>query len=530
LGSSARQRYEFSFPLSAYPPLGEERPKLVVEFVAHGRVLASQTVDLTSLLQLDPLTLLVYGGGAGYPRVLPTGERVTQLEPEELPQDWRSYTGVARIYLGRVDLRRFQTSQARALEQWLVYGGELVVLAGPEFFLQDLAWLRDLLPVRLERKGSEAKAEPLPGREVLVQAETDGRALLVRGRVGRGWVYFSALDLRGEGPLERAIWNQLVPPVRRDSSSSSAALGLELFSQMRVSQPSRLVLSGLLGLYVAGIGLLTLWLLRRPRWLGNEVSAGWRVLAVLTAWVALHTLVVWGYYRQPALSRPVQSLEVGWIWGRAGEPWAYSQTWYSLVTKRPLPEPLKLRTAREALIYPVEVSGLTLDVERDHLGVQFEPSALSPGEPEDLLIESIRPLPVRITGGVRGSSMHLYNESPWRLGDLMLWRDQVFYALGDLGPGETLEIDWHKLQGRIQLGLEDGSWSFKGSVNQELYAIVEREIQQSEPAWVLLGWIDEDGEKLTRSPFEHRRVLKLLLLEAPLSERIAMEAEDDDHD
>ena len=526
LGPSARQRYEFSFPLSAYPPLGEERPKLVVEFVAHGRVLASQTVDLTSLMQLDPLTLLVYGGEAGYPRVLPTGERVAQLEPEELPQDWRSYTGVSRVYLSRVDLRRFQPSQAQALKQWLTYGGELVILAGPEFFLQDPAWLRDLLPVRIQLVDGEANVEPLPNREVLTRAGS--RVLLVRGRVGRGWVYFSVLDLRDEGPLERAIWNRLVPPVRRESPSPSASLGLELFSQMRVTQPSRLVLGGLLGLYVIGIGLLTLWLLRYPRWLGSEASAGWRVLAILAAWVALHTLAVWGYYRQPALSSPVQSLEIGWIWGRAGEPWAYSQTWYSLVAKRPLPEPLEIRAARGALIRPVEASGLTLDVERDHLSVQFEPSALSLGEPEGLLIESVRPLPIRITGNVRGSSMRLYNESPWRLQDLMLWRDQVFYALGDLGPGEALEINWRKLQGRIRLGLESGIWSFEGYVKRELYAIAEREIQRSEPPWALLGWIDGDEEELARSPFEHRRILKLLLLEAPLSERIATEAGDDD--
>ncbi len=302
---------------------------------------------------------------------------------------------------------------------------------------------------------------------------------------------------------------------------------------MGIAQPSRLVLGGLLGLYGLGFGLLVLGLLRGPRWLGEGAAAGRRALALLLGWIALHTLAVWGYFQRPELRSPVQSLEVGWIWGRAGEPWAHEQAGYALLAKRPLPEPLTLRAARDALVRPMAPE-VAFQLQGDHLGVRLIPEALPVGEPVGLGVESIRPLPLRASvsasvGGVEGPSIRVYNGTSWRLRDVTLWRDRAFYALGDLGPGETLEVELrgHKARPRRP---EGEALSFEEYAKRELLALAERALQREAPAWALLGWVVEaeagaetktgDGAAaLARSPLEHRLVLKLVLLEAPSEEQ-----------
>ncbi len=525
LSPRTKQQFELYFPLANFPSSEGNRPELAVQLLASsGRVLAAQTVDLSGFDERDPLVLLI--SEADYPRVLPTGERVEQVDVERLPRDWRGYAGVARLYLGRVNVGRMSSEQQRALTRWLAGGGTLVVLTGENFYLQDDPWLRELLPVQIEDVREIAVARARPNSETLLR---EGELpLVVRGRFNQGWVYFSALDLSGRDEGERVYWEQLAPPAPTRTEEGSPALGTELFQTMELYSPSRTVLTGLLATYLIGIGLLSLWVIRRSRRYDafgelvepaeedrpGEGASGWRVLVLLLGWVLLTLAGALTYMKQPAFASQAQSLEIGILWGEADSPWMKIQSWYNVIIKRPTS--LELTSDRDAKVVPLEGTGLSLRSEPDRQRIRFLPREAAPWEQRGLFLEEIRPRLVRVrihAADVRTPQFQVYNESSWPLLDVVLRKGEIYYGVGDLPPGAAREASAGGTGNRAWPSLLLETARFEDRLKVSLFREIEREIGAESEDWILLAWIPQ--ESLERAPGEHRLIWKLLVIRIP---------------
>ncbi len=513
LGPRAQQLYVFYFPLSVHPPPEEDGPELIISLTSQGQEIAARRVPLADAARSDPFVLAL--SEVGFPGALPTGEQVEQIELEQLPLNWKGYAAVRRIYLGRFHSNALTPEQQEALVKWLIRGGELVVFAGENFYLQEAPWLREILPFEVEdvRFVPDLGAVAVVGQprgEVLYREA--GWPVLVRGPLGRGWVYFSAADLinlRVTTP-----WQRLIP--ERTEIPPPSTLGPELFHQRELRYPSAPLMGGLLALYVGGFGLLSLWMLRH--WIegaGRGEGRGWRVLLLLLSWALLSSGILVGYLEKPELTSRLQSLEVGLIWGTDQTPWALSQSWYSVIAKRRMTPTWTV--GRDALLLPLEEASVTLVMQRTRAQMAFWPLPLSAYQPEHLYMEELVSLPVQIemdeAQGVRAPLVRVYNQSPWTLEEAVLLRRGIYYALGDLPAGAAREVflgdrgsgSWPVEMGRTPMT------NLEGQAKQKLYAQAQAELEGRDPPWALLAWAKQ--ESLERQPSEHRWTLKLLVIE-----------------
>jgi len=495
LGGKARPLYESYLPLSDAPPPGGDEPELVAVLESQGHKVASRRVVLTDLVSPEPLVLMLSDGG--YLKVLPTGERVISLTAEQLPEDWRGYAGVRRIYLGRFNLGLIEPSKREALSKWLIRGGELVVLAGQNAYLQDVPWLEEILPFHVEdvRWIEELGAHVAVGRgsgEVL-HSEA-GLALLLRGRVGLGRIYFSALDLRGRSEAEKAIWKALTP--ERIERPRPLQLGPELFSKMELIYPDKLMLGGLLVLYLAGIGLFSLWTLRNPQW------SGWRVLIIVSAWLGLFSAGFFAYLKRPEFSSRVQALEIGIIWGMAGGD-ALLQGWYSALAKQA--GSLELAFGPDTLLLPLGGTSYRLRQGSEQV-LRFLPG-MEAGSTGHLYFEEVLPLQVTVELG-EGRLIRVRNGSSWPLRDVVFWREGIYYPLGDLAGGGAREEVISGLGANSWLKAD--GWGFEQQVKWSIFKAAQAELERLKPKWMLLGWMERPSLKL--HPAEDRWIVKLLVL------------------
>ncbi|OGF53222.1 MAG: hypothetical protein A2Z21_09620 [Candidatus Fraserbacteria bacterium RBG_16_55_9] len=472
-------------------------------------------MKLAEAVRIDPFVLAV--SDTGFPRVLPTGERLEQVETEELPTDWKGFSSVRRLYLGRIRASTVTSEQQEALTKWLTRGGELVVLTGENFYLQDTPWLREILPLKIdeirlvEALGAHVAIGEPQGEVLYEQA---GVPLLVRRFLGHGSVFASAVDLLEPGAVQGPLWAKLTP----DSTEllPPSLLGLELFRQMELHFPSKPFVGTLLALYAAGFGLLSLWILRRPRWLIEQETGGWRVFFFIAGWIGLFTGLTLGYLQKPEFTSRAQSLEIGFIRGSDQTPWAWVQSWYGLFPKRGVS--LELPIESDALVQPQDETSLKLDAQPDHLQIGFSPAPLVAWKPQYLYAEELIPLPVQLqvdesSKDVRSPVVRVYNTSQWTLKDAVVLQRGIYYSLGDLPPGKAREVALNEVGANSWSSAVDrASPGFAGRARQQLYSTAEVELQRNASNCILLAWVMEGS--LATQPDENRWNLKLLFIES----------------
>jgi len=87
----------------------------------------------------------------------------SRFEPGQLPGDWRSYTGFARVAMTALEHRGAPAAAQAALRRWMARGGELLLLSGGGERTERIGFGR--LLVRPARDDSEARTALLDGLE-----------------------------------------------------------------------------------------------------------------------------------------------------------------------------------------------------------------------------------------------------------------------------------------------------------------------------------------------------------------------------
>ncbi len=260
------------------------------------RLIGQATTGTLSQLADDDL---LYGVVSPEPGELEFLENVTGghssaavafLDLVDLPAVPAAWNGLDVLVLNDVDTGQFTTTQLDALEGWVNTGGQLVVTGGPGWQKTAVAFT-DLLPVTitgsesvddlpaLSQRAGEPFRDPGPylvAASSLRQGELlvhqDGLPLLAVHRLGRGSVYFLALDPKLAPLLDwdgsERLWSEIsrrVPdlPVWGKGIQNGYTAGTAVSSLPSLALPSVLNMTLFLFIYVIIIGPVNYLVLKR---------------------------------------------------------------------------------------------------------------------------------------------------------------------------------------------------------------------------------------------------------------------------
>ncbi len=193
---------------------------LRVRYLSGDEVLAETEVELRSRF-VDSRLIVGLSRDADFDylsRAAPEREvqpsRVVYPHPQQLPQDWKGYDGVAAVIVHGVTLENLTSRQFDALRRWLAQGGVLAVVMGPEYVLAQssrLSWMLPAIPSglrsspsagALKRSFGDGLHVPRPFRmnalrdiRGTVRLESEGVPMAVEGRLGHGRILLLAFDV-----------------------------------------------------------------------------------------------------------------------------------------------------------------------------------------------------------------------------------------------------------------------------------------------------------------------------------------------
>ncbi len=482
------------------------RKTLALDFLVHGvsvpvklrllderrRVLAQTEIELRERWRERPLTLALQA---------PTISNAETIESAKLPKRWTSYESIRRIYWGQLDPARLGPEQRTALYQWVLRGGELVILGG-RYALEhtgiDLratssetpqGWWAALLPLRslqiVESEGAVRVAGALREDARVIASDAQQRPLWWERPLGLGRVWLSALEDPGEALSSR------------DDARSDEALFVEsALGRETVPAPSRAGLAFVMVLFVVGVGVSGLWALRRPK-LGF----------VVPVWTLFITLLLWGYLRNPDFARHYYSLELNLLLGWSGEPFAWEQSWYALFARRAGEQ--QLSADGDSL------RGLTRVGRAPH-GLSLTASAASPvllrfySEGESVRsFKAERFLSTEIEFSLDTSfsppKVWIANKSAMKLAQAVVHLRGAFYILGEIAARSEAEY-------LLRAPISEDEW--RRRLSERARALWPR-ARQALAAHALIAWPEGATPSLWEErPAEQRHRLNLLVIAA----------------
>ncbi|MBU0596294.1 hypothetical protein KJ567_06395 [Candidatus Bipolaricaulota bacterium] len=255
----------WSLALPLYDPLNRVSFSLLD---ASGDVLAIHDVDLRPQRRLDsfPVACSILP--------LPAEEGIVNVHPEDLPLDWASYEAVSRLWLAAPPSPDAQ----RAIAQWVLAGGALVVLTGEDFFRLDTPLLRELLPI------SDPQLTSDPSGAFRLTGHLRPSASEIASRDGQqplaySWPYGAGhvtVLTASAASLEPVDFASLLPQLHSAALLSLGAATETLLANTTVSRPSHLIAVLIIVGGVAWLSVATRWSRRRGR-----PAIGWVLLGVL---------------------------------------------------------------------------------------------------------------------------------------------------------------------------------------------------------------------------------------------------------
>ncbi len=289
----------------------DSQGRLVREVQSDALDLLGETEVLYGVVSSEPgvWTFLEQAGGAVGAGSGHAGAALLDLQ--DLPQVGVAWEALDVLILNNVDSARLTGQQQEALRGWLGLGGRLVVTGGPGW-QQTAAGVQELLPVTVEGSTSVPDLPALaqrvgvpfrdPGPYLVAQSALRSGAiilgegdlpLLARREIGRGAVYFLALDptlaplldWRGSEPLWAEIAGVTVPEPIWAHGPQNPYMATEALSSLpALALPSVLGLLFFLGLYVVIVGPANYYVVRR---LGRRELAWVTIPALILIFSAL---------------------------------------------------------------------------------------------------------------------------------------------------------------------------------------------------------------------------------------------------
>ncbi|MCP4422737.1 MAG: hypothetical protein GY805_39515, partial [Chloroflexi bacterium] len=229
---------------------------------------------------------------------------VALLTLDDLPETAVAWQALDILIFNDTDTSQLNSNQRTALDAWLSNGGQLIVTGGANWQKTAVS-LTDLLPVTINGSQSVDDLPGLserigipfrdPGPYVVATSSLssgelifrqDELPLLARQPVGRGAVYFLALDPRLAPLLDwdgsDAVWATIASRVPESANwglgpQNSYAASTAVSSLPALALPNILQLLAFLLIYTFVMGPLNYWFLKRR----NQLERAWITIPVL---------------------------------------------------------------------------------------------------------------------------------------------------------------------------------------------------------------------------------------------------------
>lgn len=484
------------------------------------KVYQSQEIQLHKkyLPELQKLVLAL--SDAPFPHKLPTGESLQIIGVEQLVDDSKGYGGVRRIYLGRI-LSSFSKAQQQALKNWLLGGGELVIFSGENWHRQKSPFLEELIPMKV----SDTNEIQLDGNRltivtgephgvVLLRAPGGGQdaPILIKHSFGAGTIFFSTIN-----PLAAEIngfWELLKPQKGEEEDETQSPL--EFLGRLGLPLPSVLKVSGLVIVFITGFGLLGLLAIRDER-------QGRPLTWVLFLWVLGLSGAAALYMSNPALSKPLRSLEAGICRG-LNEEGAFCQLWYGVSSRKTADLSLSTRsTAAVQQLLPARPGPHLLDAhyayDKDNLSILMR---VEDRQQRRFYLESPQKAAVTFSleEGERTPVVRVYNRSDGTLFDAVFIKEGKAFCLGEVKSMRSQRVvcsaeikaqavTEKRLDARAEMPDYFESFpseSVEEKIKRTLFSLAKTE----ELGEALLVWSQQ--EELVTDPREEKTVIKLIVI------------------
>lgn len=460
--------------VTLYVEINQFQGNLGVELVEGSQVLARDVVLLSSVDSDERL----YAFATGEPVDMAFLERiafpdldsrVAYISLDELPALGLAWGSLDLLILNDVDTASLSPAQLAAMKEWLNVGGHLVVTGGPNW-RKSAAGLDDLLPVELQGAVSLYALDALTS---VAQAGVEGGPFLVaKGQVREGVALLSQDDLplwvRRDLGLGRVDWLALdlaLAPLRNwsgnehfwsmilsdlgwnagwdNTSVNSWAAREAITSIPSLTLPSTLQMVGFLLLYTLLIGPINYWVLQR---LGRRELAWFTIPAL----VVLFSVLAYSTGFQLRGGDVILN-RLSIVSGAVGGDTAGARTLLGVFS--PGRETYDIFFPSEVLVNPlpgdaygglssrgsvtIEQGGATvlrrvqIDVGRVQ-GFQAISSVPAPLISAQLKVDPERT--PHLTGSIR-------SQADFNLEHVGIWLGDQVFELGDLAPGETLQVN-----------------------------------------------------------------------------------------
>jgi hypothetical protein len=409
---------------------------LVIRFRSGERIYAEMSIDLREMFVTEKLAIGI--GDPPLAKQLPDGQSIESMSIQELPARWVGYDAVQRIYLGRLDTNLLTKPQQDAIRDWVLWGGELVILGGENWRIQRSAWLEQLMPLTVkaieERSVGEARAIAVIGapkdESFRIRQEQDGTILALERPYGLGSVIFYNVD-----PLKTSgvVWPD---QLRRSgdwqlSENLTKTLGKNALKRVMLQYPDR----GFITLMLAGLILLfSLFSLALMR----GTAGGSFLTAIVFLFMGASAFLVL-FVNQPVYSSTMHGLELSVERIFSDVDFALEQTWYSLFTERgdhfqmEVDSDFLRQVPNEALQH---ANDLTLEHRGESLKAQFYILAQ---RQQHFVFERVKPAKLKfaVDRRVRPYEASVYNGERLALGPGIIVIDGQSYPMGEIAAGES---------------------------------------------------------------------------------------------
>ncbi len=412
----------------------DARRALTVRLVASGREVTRREVPLSASRAVEAVVLALTHEPAGLEFLadLPRKIRAAYITEGDLPVQWQGYAGVQLLVVRDLDERAVSPPQQRALEQWVVQGGRLLVTGGAPLAVLRAPWLLRMLPADPAGLTDVQGRDVLPGLRGPISATTlklrrgaAGGPMGARWRWGAGHVLVWAFDpfapeLRSWSG-RAAMWAAaLEAPVRLWVATA------EIGSALPSSRP----LAGAIQVWLAGLSIVYVVAVRRVLRHAGRARGGW--LAVPGIAVCFMT-VMYGFALQ-ARRAGTSVVEASIAEVIPGTGLARVRTFASLIS--PYGGAFQLTMADDVWIQPVEPRPLTFDA----------PSAISGSAPASgLRVDAVQvvamPLNGRTAVSDAGLRVEIDNRGGLSITDAQIFRGGQVYRLPRIGATLSTLLD-----------------------------------------------------------------------------------------
>jgi hypothetical protein len=458
-------------------PIGFTNAITVQLVDAQGEVVAQAPTSTLSQLAADDL---LYGVVSPEPGELEFLENVTArrskaavafLDLTDLPDVAPAWNGLDILVLNDVDSGQFSAAQTSALRAWVNTGGQLVVTGGPGW-QKTTASLADWLPVTIS--GSESvddlpafsqeTGEPFrdPGPYLVTTSSLsrgellyhqDGLPLLAAGRMGRGSVYFLALDPKlaplldwdGSERLWAEVANRVpVLPVWATGVKDGYAAVTAVSSLPSLALPSTALLALFLFIYVIVIGPANYLVLKRT----NRRELAWATIPIII--VLFSGLAYFTGFQIKGNNTIVNQMAVAY--GQAGSDEMRVQSLIGLYSPRRSSYDMTVPGSSLARPFEQGFGGVggsgSIDAIQRGSDVTLTGIRVDVSGTETFIADHYRPSP-DISGqavlDIVGTAVTLHatiqNNSDIALETATLLMGSTIVEVGDIAPGQTIDVN-----------------------------------------------------------------------------------------